>query len=529
MPENSNTDLGGTATGEREVSIADSIANYLQKAGDVGDPEALRLLRCAEKTLRNGESEISVLRERVKTREKRVETPMEEIVNMMKIMQERLSRMEEKGKKEGSRLGAGGKQTAEGGKTFAAVAGAITQQNVNLATEKRRRQPVVGPKQKSLKKLQTERAIIVRIPREEQRKRIEKGIAKELTESFTENVKGIVGMTRLNNGNVRVITESIEVKRRLQQHTGWAKAIIADSATVNRRTYAIEVADVRMANVNTKHPEEAIQHLIEENKSLHPGLKIAKIAWSGRAIRLRKSHSTLHLEVESPAMANRLITEGLINDYEWKWCQRAERVGRLTQCFQCYKYGHIGRHCKEKNVCGRCAGAHTTKICDKEAGVKACAACGEKGHEAWAPVCSEKKLQKRKADARAARVQAFFDADASKSPAVDTPANSVDSEGEEIPNGWRIVTHIGKKRSANRVGIVSANSKSSAEPQKEVRQWADVFIMSVKNRETAEASAVKRPRGRPPGNKETASLRLTAPPEQKTMTEMTLYDSDSEI
>ncbi|KAK6981219.1 hypothetical protein R3P38DRAFT_2578646, partial [Favolaschia claudopus] len=36
---------------------------------------------------------------------------------------------------------------------------------------------------------------------------------------------------------------------------------------------------------------------------------------------------------------------------------------RPSQCFQCFRFGHIASQCHSKAVCGTCAGPHPTSEC----------------------------------------------------------------------------------------------------------------------------------------------------------------------
>ena len=62
----------------------------------------------------------------------------------------------------------------------------------------------------------------------------------------------------------------------------------------------------------------------------------------------------------------------------------------VRRCFRCQVYGHIAKSatnaCEKDEVCGFCAGAHSTKACAR-AGQPKCANCS-KAHRAGDPLCS---------------------------------------------------------------------------------------------------------------------------------------------
>ena len=152
-----------------------------------------------------------------------------------------------------------------------------------------------------------------------------------------------------------------------------------------------------MAHIDATNQNQTIQYLQAANARLRSGLKITRIAWSFRAIKETKTYSSLHVEVETPAMANRLITEGFFVDHEIKNCEKLVKSCKLTQCFNCYKYGHIAKRCRNPTACGLCAGGHSTNECNPETTGKHkwCACNEERGHVAWAPTC---KLSRNKQD-----------------------------------------------------------------------------------------------------------------------------------
>lgn len=175
---------------------------------------------------------------------------------------------------------------------------------------------------------------------------------------------------------------------------------MAESATVQVRTFSVRANGIKMENLKVANQPGAIEYLQAANARLHPGLKITKLAWSLRAISEKKTYSTLHMEVATAEMANRLITEGLMKDYEIKDCKRFTSGYTMTQCFNCQKYGHIRKSCRNPTACGHCAGGYQSKECNLEATgqYRWCAVCSEKGHEAWSTAYKVRKAEKRKTE-----------------------------------------------------------------------------------------------------------------------------------
>lgn len=54
---------------------------------------------------------------------------------------------------------------------------------------------------------------------------------------------------------------------------------------------------------------------------------------------------------------------------EWSNCRVFEDYG-IIRCFNCRKYGHISKNCKDNIIFPACSGNHAVKDCNKE--VKKC-------------------------------------------------------------------------------------------------------------------------------------------------------------
>lgn len=151
-----------------------------------------------------------------------------------------------------------------------------------------------------------------------------------------------------------------------------------------------------MENIKIANQSTAIEYLQAANLRLHPGLKIIKLAWSLQAIRENKTYFTLHIEVTTAEMANRLTIEGLMEDYKIKNCKQFTSGCIITQCFNCQKYGHIKKSCQNSAACCHCAGGHQSKEYTVEATGQywQCAVCGKKGHKAWFATYKTQKIEK---------------------------------------------------------------------------------------------------------------------------------------
>jgi len=92
-------------------------------------------------------------------------------------------------------------------------------------------------------------------------------------------------------------------------------------------------------------------------------------------------NSSVIIFTEDPHAADKCIKLGFfINSLRHKAEKYAPQL-HITQCYNCYDYGHHATYCKRKTKCGNCASEeHPTAECQSE---EHCS-CGCKGpHPAW--------------------------------------------------------------------------------------------------------------------------------------------------
>jgi hypothetical protein len=145
-----------------------------------------------------------------------------------------------------------------------------------------------------------------------------------------------------------------------------------------------------------------------------------------------------------------MIDEGLAMAYDLKMVERFDPKARITQCFKCQRYGHISRHCMNKQKCGYCGGDHTTEECaDKsQAPRKSCAACnsGEQ-HASWSTACQARLRDMQRAKTVRRTMARLYPVPGKESHIPifsETPAGSMRFTGStQSSDGFTVVT---KKR-----------------------------------------------------------------------------------
>ena len=94
--------------------------------------------------------------------------------------------------------------------------------------------------------------------------------------------------------------------------------------------YPIMVHKIRKLAVDIISILKAIEALVFQNRSLHPGLNIRRIAWPKAALKLEKQAESIILKLGNTKEANAVIKKGLIEEYNVKTCELFDKNCRIT-------------------------------------------------------------------------------------------------------------------------------------------------------------------------------------------------------
>ncbi len=97
-------------------------------------------------------------------------------------------------------------------------------------------------------------------------------------------------------------------------------------------------------------------------------------------------------------MTNRLMNHEIIESYQKCSCEYFERVSRIVQCFNCYKFDHIAKSCRNDSFCHKCDKEHKSKECSKDEEYMHCSNCKKEGRKLWMRSCFRWKKAKRMAN-----------------------------------------------------------------------------------------------------------------------------------
>ena len=206
----------------------------------------------------------------------------------------------------------------------------------------------------------------------------------------------ILTIKKLPSEDLLITTTRTESRLILEKSSEWLH-VIAPSARVKRTTFTVFAHSIRKSDINITQQLQTATKIQEQNQRAHPGLEILRVSWPKGSEKNGKKVGSLIIEVPTATAANRLITEGLVFGNEIKECERFVREARVTQCYNCQRFGHIARVCRNNTTCANCAGLHSTRNCSApRETTRKCALCKE-SHGAWDKECKFQKAEQTRA------------------------------------------------------------------------------------------------------------------------------------
>ena len=236
-------------------------------------------------------------------------------------------------------------------------------------------------------------------------------IIKELNNKFNSlGIGRILGARRLQGGDLVLLADSSDTKRRAEAKKEEWVGVLSSGAELRSKKYTVLVHGVQVDGFDNQRQTEGIEKIYEQNPAIRNGVKLTRIHWRKRILRLKKTSSSLILDVTNPEGANILIKEGLAIDGELKEVERFDAQCLVTRCYNCQKYGHNARNCQHSQRCGYCAAPghiHDTCTFKGDKAKQRCANCSG-GHKAGSQECNKHKEEiNRSRQAREAKPRLF--------------------------------------------------------------------------------------------------------------------------
>jgi hypothetical protein len=174
----------------------------------------------------------------------------------------------------------------------------------------------------------------------------------------------IVAARNLPSGDIVLTTDEEATRTKWLTDRKWT-AVLGEEARVKRREFVVLAHGVKVSQI--QDTKQAIEAIYGQNPKLRDTVEILRVAWARKLLQSGRKTGPLHISVAEPEQANILIQGGLVWDYQLHDCEPYIGECQITQCFNCYQYGHLAKMCRNIQQCGFCAGAnHATNDCMKK-------------------------------------------------------------------------------------------------------------------------------------------------------------------
>jgi len=190
-------------------------------------------------------------------------------------------------------------------------------------------------------------------------------VLREINNKFNSlGIGRILGARQLPSGDLVLLADSSDTKIRAEARKGEWIGTASAKAELRQKRYTVLVHGVQVADFNNQRQEEGLKRIFDQNPAIKGNVEVVHTHWRQKVLRLKKTTSSLMVDVAAPEGANTLIREGLVLDGELKEVELFDSQCLVTRCYNCQKYGHHAKGCKGPQRCGHCAApGHTRENC----------------------------------------------------------------------------------------------------------------------------------------------------------------------
>ena len=209
-----------------------------------------------------------------------------------------------------------------------------------------------------------------------------------IMEHFKEgHIPKIHGINKFSNNEYRLHCESPEDPQLLSK-MDWSLAF--EGVKIKRRKYGLVIHGIHKKNFDPSTEDEAelIKEIEKENASrgLHV-VQVTLLRRSRKHLNKISAHHSVIIFTYSMEEADKCLKQGMSIRGEFYYPEKYTPELNVTQCFKCFKFGHLAKYCKSKQKCGNCGTEeHDAANCTNKAKCMGC----EGQHPAWHIECSKR-------------------------------------------------------------------------------------------------------------------------------------------
>ena len=167
--------------------------------------------------------------------------------------------------------------------------------------------------------------------------------------------------------------------------------MFSEEAKISSRIFPVMVHRIQTKNFNPDNLEEITKTIFRQNPGMENQIKILRTYWTRKFKLLKKSMTSLHIDLATPEQANLLIKREVVLGHMIHEVEPALLDTLVVQYYKYSKFGYQARTCQAQAQCLACVGKHARRDCliPQEKLVSKCANCGGK-HSAGEKVCPKK-------------------------------------------------------------------------------------------------------------------------------------------
>lgn len=169
---------------------------------------------------------------------------------------------------------------------------------------------------------------------------------------------GVKSITEKNNGTVVVKFKNVIDKEKLQKNVvaKIGEQFKVQAPKVQKKFVKIVYIDNEEATLTD---EQLVDDIIHQN-NLSEYCEKLEMRIVKRIINDKKNDFSVIVET-NPELQKILIFLEKVS-LGWKQCKVIEHVN-IIRCFKCCGFNHYAKECKREKTCGKCGGAHDSKVC----------------------------------------------------------------------------------------------------------------------------------------------------------------------